>query len=68
MSGANQADIPSLKKKPSRLASRSHLLPTSMMVRFWLEYLRQSSSHDDRCSNVSRRVMSYTSNAPAAPR
>jgi len=46
----------------------SDLLPMSMMVMFELECVRASSSHDVRWLNVSRRVMSYTSSAPAAPR
>jgi hypothetical protein len=36
------------------LLSRSHLLPISMITMLLLLYFLQSSSHDVRCSKVSR--------------
>lgn len=47
--------------------SRSLLFPISMITMFELECWRASSNHDVRWLKVSRRVMSYTSSAPAAP-
>lgn len=47
----------------------AHLLfPINMITMFELECWRASSSQVVRWLNVSRRVMSYTSSAPAAPR
>mgnify|MGYP002807502107 FL=1 len=50
-----------------RLWFMSLLLPISIMVILGLACCFASSSQLARCSNVSRRVMSYTSSAPAAP-
>jgi hypothetical protein len=52
----------------ARLCARSALLPMSMMVMLGLACCRASSSQEARWSKVSRRVMSYTNSAPAAPR
>ena len=52
----------------ARLCSRSDLLPMSMIAMLEFEFWRASSSQRVRWLNVSRRVMSYTSSAPAAPR
>jgi hypothetical protein len=46
----------------------SLLLPMSMMTMSGFPFWRASSSQRLRWLKVSRRVMSYTSNAPAAPR
>ena len=47
---------------------RSDLLPISMITMFDDPFSRASVNHLVSCVNVSRRVISYTSNAPAAPR
>eukprot|EP00967_Tisochrysis_lutea_P115131 scaffold184141_cov35-Tisochrysis_lutea.AAC.2 len=52
----------------ARRCSKSDLLPISMMVMLELECVRASSSQEVRWLYVSRRVISYTSRAPAAPR
>lgn len=47
---------------------RSDLLPISMITMFEDPFSRASVNHLVSCVNVSRRVISYTSSAPAAPR
>uniref|UniRef100_A0A182NH04 Uncharacterized protein n=1 Tax=Anopheles dirus TaxID=7168 RepID=A0A182NH04_9DIPT len=54
--------------RPTRAVATAQRRARRMITMFEFECCRASSSQVVRWLNVSRRVMSYTSSAPAAPR